>query len=95
MKSVLKTTGLKGLREGKERLIKKVLLSQLKGSKKISIKEVIEWLWEDFGIKCKSDWKDVERKIVKSIEISANDLAVFMLENGLKPKEDVWLEGDM
>lgn len=83
------------MRNNRERLIKKVLINQILETRRIGIKEIIRWLWEDFGIKCRNDWKDIERKIVKSKEISSNDLAVFMINNGIKPREDVWFEGDM
>jgi len=83
------------LQRNRERVIKKALIDQLKRSNKISIKDVVEWLWEDFGIRCKANWKDVERKMLKSNEVFPNDIATFMIEHGLRPEEDVWFEGNM
>ncbi len=83
------------MQKNRERSIKKALIEQLKRSNKVSIKDIVEWLWEDFGIRCRAEWRDIERKMLKNDEISPNDIAVFMIEHGLKPEEDVWFEGDM
>ncbi len=76
----------------RERYIKRLLLQQIKESKKVDAKDLVEWLWEDFGIRCKPLWREIERKVVKSDEILANDLAIFMLERGIVPKEEIWFE---
>ena len=83
------------MRNLRERNIKRALMKQLMESGKVKVEDVVEWLWEDFGIRCRPSWKDVERKVVKSDEVTPNDLAVFMLESGLQPREEIWFEGDL
>ncbi len=62
-------------REAKERLVK-----LLEGSVKLD--DVVEWLWEDFGIRVSPTWDDVRRTIVSSREVSARALAVFLVQSG-------------
>jgi hypothetical protein len=80
------------LRRLRDRDIKRKLVEQLRKSGRVRLEEIIEWLWEDFGIRSKFSWRDVERNIVKHDEITPNDLAVFMIEKGVMPREEIWLE---
>ncbi len=71
------------------RHIKEALLSQIKTSD-ISLDDIVEWLWEDFGIRAKRDWKTVEKTIIKEDEITPQDLAVFMIDQEVMPEEGAW-----
>lgn len=62
-------------REAKERLAR--LLEDL-----VELEEVVEWLWEDFGIRVPPSWDDVRKTIVSSREVSARALAVFLVQSG-------------
>lgn len=63
-------------------------MSQMRG--KIPIDEVIEWLWEDFGLKVRGGWDEVGRVIVSRDEITPQDVAAFMIGEGLEPDEGAW-----
>ncbi len=73
-------------REAKERLVR-----LLEGS--AQLEEVLEWLWEDFGIRVSPSWDEVRRAIISSREVSARALAVFLVESGAKhgAVEDAYL----
>jgi len=73
----------------KERSIKEVLMGQLRSSE-ISIDDIIEWLWDDFGKRVKRDWRSVERAVLSDPDISPQDIAVFMIDNGIMPNEGAW-----
>ena len=76
----------------RDKEIKKRLLEALKGIDNGQIQQSIcEWLWEDFGINVQCNWKDIERKILKEKSISARDLAAFMVREGIKVDESLWL----
>ncbi|MGC9112274.1 hypothetical protein [Acidilobus sp.] len=76
------------MRSGRDRAIKEALLSQLKG--KVPLDDVIEWLWDDFGLRAKRSWEDVGKVITSSNEILPQDVAVFMIEEGVTPDEGAW-----
>jgi len=61
----------------------------LKGSG-VSIDDVLEWLWEDFGKRPSKNWRSIEKTIIGDNEITPQDLAVFMIDNGLLPDEGAW-----
>ncbi|MEB3773806.1 MAG: hypothetical protein GSR86_02615 [Desulfurococcales archaeon] len=71
------------------RAVKEVLVGQIRDSG-IPASLVAEWLWEDFGIRVKPVWDRVERAILSSREVTPQDLAVFMIDNGLEPLEGAW-----
>ncbi|MCE4598746.1 MAG: hypothetical protein F7C81_00915 [Desulfurococcales archaeon] len=73
----------------KERSIKEVLLEQLKSSN-IEISDVVEWLWDDFGKRVKGDWRSIEKAVLGDPDISPQDVAVFMIDNGITPNEGAW-----
>ena len=62
-------------REAKERLVK-----LLKDS--VELDDVVEWLWEDFGIRVSPTWDEVRKTIISSREVSARALAVFLVQSG-------------
>ncbi len=77
------------LRSEKDRAIKEALLSQMRG--KVPLDDVIEWLWDDFGIRASPDsWDSVERLIVTNKEVLPQDVAVFMIDEGIMPDEGAW-----
>ncbi len=78
---------MRGLRD---RAVKEALLSQIMNSGKIDIRMMVEWLWEDFGLRVRRDWNVVKRAVLRSPDVSAQDLAVFMIENGVVPDEGAW-----
>ncbi len=67
----------------KERLVD----SLLEG---VELSAILEWLWEDYGIRVKRSKESVRRAILRSDEITPQDLAVFMLDNGVEVSEDAW-----
>lgn len=72
----------------KDRAIKASLMSQAKG--KIDLEEFVEWLWEDFGIRVSRNWDDVVKAVVDSDEIIPQDVASFMISEGVEPDEGAW-----
>ncbi len=72
----------------RDRAIKASLMSQAKG--KIGLDEFVEWLWEDFGIRVRRDWDDVVRAVVNSDEVIPQDVASFMIGEGVEPDEGAW-----
>ena len=81
-------------RLSRDKEIKKRLLDTLKARSNTRVqKSICEWLWEDFGINVRCDWMEIERKILKEKGISARDLATFMIREGIKVDENLWLSG--
>ena len=78
-------------REIRDREIKKMLLKDLEKTNNDISQKVCEWLWEDFGIKVHCNWKELEKRILKEKTITASDLAVFMIGEGIQVNEDYWL----
>ncbi len=76
-------------RDLREKAVKEALVRQLRSSG-ISLEEVRDWLWDDFGKRVRGGWDRVEREIVSSREISPQDLAVFMIDSGVMPDEGAW-----
>jgi hypothetical protein len=73
----------------RERAVKAALLAQLR-SRGVSIDDVLDWLCEEFGIRARRSWRNIERLILRSNEITSQDLVVFMVENGIEPDEGAW-----
>ena len=73
----------------KERAVKEALVQQLKRSG-VDLDEVIDWLWDDFGRKARRDWKSIENVILGDNDITPQDLAVFMIDQGILPDEGAW-----
>ncbi|MGC9209732.1 MAG: hypothetical protein ACP5FT_00445 [Acidilobus sp.] len=72
----------------RSRAIKESLMSQAKG--KIDLDEFVEWLWDDFGIRVRRTWEDIYRAVVNSDEVLPQDLAAFMISQGMEPDEGAW-----
>jgi hypothetical protein len=71
-----------------EKAVKDALLNQMKG--KINIEEAVEWIYEDYGIKIKKSWENLRRTILDNSEITPNDIAVFMIDQGVDVDEGAW-----
>lgn len=76
-------------RAAKNRAVKRALLGQMRDAN-VDIDEVLEWLWDDFGKKPARNWRSIERAILGDNEITPQDLAVFMIDQGLLPDEGAW-----
>jgi len=76
-------------RKMKLRAVKAALIDYLKEN--FTPQEVQEWLYDEFGIKPgRNDWKGLERAILKSNEITPQDIVVFLRERGIVPEEGAW-----
>jgi hypothetical protein len=73
----------------REKAIKAALLAQLR-SRGVRVDDILDWLWEEFGVKTHRSWRSLERLILRSDEITPQDLVVFMIENGIEPDEGAW-----
>lgn len=62
--------------------IKRALIETVKEN--VSLEEVKEWLWEDFGVRVKS-WEEAEKFMMRD-EVSVSDIYVFLLENEVEIK---------
>ncbi len=71
-----------------EKAVKEALLNQMKN--KINIDEAVEWLYDDFGIKIKSSWENLRKAVLNNSEITPNDIAVFMIDQGVEVDEGAW-----
>ena len=72
-----------------DRAIKASLMDQIEASN-IDPGEMAEWLWDDFGKRVKPEWKSIRRAVLGDREITPQDLAVFMIDQGLQPEEGAW-----
>ncbi len=73
----------------REKAVKRSLLGQVRESG-IPLEEVVDWLWEDFGKRVRPSWERVERAILGDPDITPQDLAVFMIDQGVMPEEGAW-----
>ncbi len=80
---------MSAFRRARERAVKAALLQQLRESG-VDVREVAEWLWEDFGVRVRPQWRAVERAVLREENITPQDLAVFMLDSGVEPDEGAW-----
>ena len=76
-------------RAARERAVKEALLRELL-EHHVSVDDVKEWLWEDFGIRVSGGWERVRRVILREKRIRAQDIVSFMDEVGLTPDEGAW-----
>ncbi|ABM81043.1 hypothetical protein [Hyperthermus butylicus] len=74
-----------------ERKLKEMLLEQAKRAG-ISPEQLAEWLYESAGIRVKATWHDVEREVLRSDEVSAQELAAYLLSEGVEVDESKWLD---
>ena len=77
------------MRAAKEKAVKAALLKAMRDSG-VDPREIAEWLWEDYGVRVKPRWPDIERAVLKERDVTAQDLAVLMIDLGLQPDEGAW-----
>ncbi len=71
-------------RRRKERLVN-IMLENL------SLKEIAEWLWEDFGIRVPVLRSEKIRKaVMRSSEIRDRDVAAALVSRGVQISEEDW-----
>ncbi len=73
-----------------ERKLKEMLLDAAERAG-IEPGEVAEWLYEEHGVRAGRSWKAVRRAVVRS-EVTAQELAVFLLDHGVEVDEEAWIE---
>ena len=76
-------------RAARQRAIKKALVDQMR-EEGVDPREVAEWLWEDFGKRVSPSWHRLEKAILGEKEVTPQDVAVFMIEQGIQPEEGAW-----
>ena len=76
-------------RKLRERTVKEVLLDQMI-EEGVSPREAAEWLWDDFGKRVRPDWRSIKKAVLGDPDITSQDIAVFMIENGIEPREGAW-----
>ena len=72
--------GIRGVESSERRVKARLLESACSPS---ILEDMIEWLWEEYGIRVSGGCERVKRAIVKSREVKARELAVFLLESGV------------
>ncbi|MCE4628335.1 MAG: hypothetical protein F7C34_04215 [Desulfurococcales archaeon] len=71
------------------RAIKENLLDQMERSG-ISPGEASEWLWDDFGKRVPPRWDKIRKAVLSDPDVTPQDLAVFMIDQGVQPEEGAW-----
>jgi acetoin utilization deacetylase AcuC-like enzyme len=56
------------------------------------MEKMVEWLEEDFGISVEKDWGDISEAVINHKEISAKDLAIFLVTEGITVDESLWFQ---
>ncbi len=79
-----------GCRHPALREIKMLLLERLEKSG-IDLQELVEWVYDEYGIRVRRRWEDV-RRVLLSCEVEPQALAVFMLEHGIEVPEEEWIK---
>jgi len=80
---------LRGEEAARSRAVKKALIEQMK-SEGVDPREVSEWLWEDFGKRVPAKWSRLEKAILSDKTVTPQDVAVFMIDQGVQPEEGAW-----
>ncbi len=75
-----------------EKRIKRALVEDLERKAENSLDKVIEWLWEDHGIRVGRSWDRVKKTIVSNKSITPQDLVVLMLSMGVEVDEELWFK---
>ncbi len=75
-----------------EKRIKRALVEDLEKKAKDSLDTVVEWLWEDHGVKVSRNWDRVKKTIVSNKSITPQDLVVLMLSMGVEVDEELWFK---
>ncbi len=73
-----------------EREVKKMLLEAAKRGG-LSPRSVAEWLREEYGINARPEWRSIEKALL-SPEVTSNEFAAFLVDNGVEVPEEKWIE---
>jgi len=82
----------------KEKKIKEKLVEELLKLKRGKLEELVEWLWEDYGIRTKANMEAIKKAILSSEEITSREIALEILRSGGYVNEELWFasaEGDL
>lgn len=60
--------------------VKKKLIEKIK--KNVSIEEVIEWIWEEYGVKVKN-WEQAEKFLMRK-NVRPNEILTLIIENDIE-----------
>jgi len=74
-----------------DRKLKEMLLRRAREAG-IEPGQLAEWLYEEAGIRAQSNWRDVERKILYSEEVTAREFAAYLISEGIDVDEKEWIE---
>lgn len=74
-----------------ERELKRILLWNARDGG-VDLDELVEWLYYAVGVRVRRDWCDVEKKVLKSKELTARELASFLASEGINVDEEAWIE---
>jgi len=77
-------------RKSQERAIKRHLIEELLKIKNYKLEEIVEWLWEEYGIKAKPNIEAIRKTILNNDEITSRELAVEILRSGGFVDEELW-----
>lgn len=72
-----------------ERRLKEMLLDQAQRAG-LGAERLAEWLYEEHGVRARPDWRSVRRAALSS-PVTAQELAAFLIEEGVEVDEDAWL----
>lgn len=73
-----------------ERRLKEMLL-ELAEENNIDLEDFVEWLYYAAGIRAKASWNEVKRAVLAASELSARELAAYLVEQGVRIDEDTWI----
>ncbi|BES81405.1 hypothetical protein [Pyrodictium abyssi] len=74
-----------------DRKLKEMLLRRAREAG-IEPGQLAEWLYEEAGIRAQSNWRDIERKILYSEEVTAREFAAYLISEGIDVDEKEWME---
>jgi len=74
-----------------DRKLKEMLLHHAREAE-LDPTDLAEWLYEDAGVKAQPNWRDVKRKVLYSEEITARELAAYLISEGIEINEKEWIE---
>ncbi|KSW12271.1 hypothetical protein CF15_05850 [Pyrodictium occultum] len=73
-----------------ERKLKEMLLRRAREAG-MEPAQLASWLYEAAGIRAQPSWRDLERKILYNDDVTAQELAAYLLSEGIKVDEKEWI----
>ncbi|MEM0060573.1 MAG: hypothetical protein QW726_01410, partial [Fervidicoccaceae archaeon] len=70
------------------------LVEELLKLKRDKLNELVEWLWEEYGIKTKPNIEAIREAILRNSEITSREIAIEIIRSGGYVNEDMWLSSD-